>query len=48
VRAYVGASGIRKDKDSLLGGSDFLRGMGDIDTRPWSASRLVIRWAKPC
>lgn len=34
MRAYVGASGIRKDKDSLLGGSDFLRGMGDIDTRP--------------
>ena len=34
VRAYVGANGIRKDKDSLLGGSDFLRGMGDIDTRP--------------
>lgn len=34
VRAYVGASGIRRDKDSLLGGSDFLRGMGDIDTRP--------------
>src|SRR2546427_352669 len=27
VRAYVGASGIRKEKDSLLGGSDFLRGM---------------------
>lgn len=34
VRAYVGASGIRKEKDSLLGGSDFLRGMGDIDARP--------------
>lgn len=34
MRAYVGASGIRKEKDSLLGGSDFLRGMGDIDARP--------------
>ncbi|KAG1473500.1 hypothetical protein G6F56_000917 [Rhizopus delemar] len=34
VRAYIGASGSRRDKDSALGGSDFLRGMGDIRSRP--------------
>lgn len=34
VRAYVGGSGSRRGKNSILGGSDFLRGMGDIDTRP--------------
>ena len=33
VRGYVGVSGSRRDKDSTLGGSDFLRGMGDIRSR---------------
>ncbi|MCC7632515.1 MipA/OmpV family protein [Stenotrophomonas rhizophila] len=33
LRAYLGGSGSRRDKDSLLGGSDHLRGMGDIRTR---------------
>jgi outer membrane scaffolding protein for murein synthesis (MipA/OmpV family) len=33
VRAYIGASGIRYDKNSVFGGSDYLRGMGDIKSR---------------
>lgn len=33
VRAYLGGSGSRRDKDALLGGSDYLRGMGEIHTR---------------
>ena len=33
IRAYLGGSGSRRDKDALLGGSDHLRGMGDIHTR---------------
>ncbi|MCF7750913.1 MipA/OmpV family protein [Bacillus subtilis subsp. subtilis] len=33
VRAYLGGSGSRRDKDALLGGADHLRGMGDIRTR---------------
>ena len=33
VRAYLGGSDSRRDKDALLGGSDHLRGMGEIHTR---------------
>ena len=33
VRGYVGASGTRYDKDSILGGADHLRGMGEIKPR---------------
>lgn len=33
VRAYLGGSASRRDRDSLLGGSDHLRGMGEIRTR---------------
>lgn len=33
IRTYLGGSGSRRDKDSLLGGSDYLRGMGEIRTR---------------
>lgn len=33
LRSYVAASGVRRDKDSTFGGSDHLRGMGNINAR---------------
>lgn len=33
LRAYLGGSDSRRDKDALLGGSGHLRGMGEIHTR---------------
>lgn len=33
LRTYLAASGVRRDKDSTFGGSDHLRGMGNINAR---------------